>query len=149
MRHPIELYKSLGFSAFWGFQFFIGGAVLSALIAPFLYLMYFFWLYTQTHALDPLFPSFILYISLFNLLLGNGLLIYLSMLSVFKRHLFKLIPWALTIPLYWILMSVAAYRAVWQLIHDPFYWEKTDHGLTRYPHENKDEPRTKTPQPES
>ncbi len=135
MRHPIRLYRSLGSIAFWGFQFFIGGAVLSALIAPFLYFMYFLWLFTQTHALDPLFPNFVLYISLFNLLLGNGLLIYLSTLSVFKRHLHHLIPWALTIPFYWILISIAAYRALWQLIHDPFYWEKTVHGLTEFEHE--------------
>ncbi len=136
MRHPIDLYRSLGGGAFWGFQFFIGGAVLSALMAPFLYFMYFFWLYTQTHALDLLFPSFILYISLFNLLIGNGLLIYLSTLSVFKRRFYSLIPWALTIPFYWILMSIASYRALWQLIHDPFYWEKTVHGLTSHKHDS-------------
>ncbi|MFK8068317.1 MAG: glycosyltransferase family 2 protein [Gammaproteobacteria bacterium] len=140
MRHPIDLYHSLGAGAFWGFQFFIGGAVTSALMAPFLYLMYFVWLYTQTHALDLLFPSLILYISLFNLLIGNGMLIYLSTLSVFKRRHYKLIPWALTIPFYWILMSVAAYRALWQLIHNPFYWEKTVHGLTSHKHDEDEVP---------
>jgi hypothetical protein len=26
--------------------------------------------------------------------------------------------------------SIAAYIALWQLVTNPFYWEKTDHGLT-------------------
>jgi hypothetical protein len=27
-------------------------------------------------------------------------------------------------------VSAAAYRAVWQLIRAPFYWEKTEHGVS-------------------
>jgi hypothetical protein len=32
-------------------------------------------------------------------------------------------------PLYWLLISVAAYRALWQFMTAPFTWEKTEHGL--------------------
>ena len=32
-------------------------------------------------------------------------------------------------PLYWALMSVAAWKGLIQLIPKPFYWEKTEHGL--------------------
>ncbi|MFA9459276.1 glycosyltransferase family 2 protein [Thiohalorhabdus methylotrophus] len=130
MRRPLHLYRTLGHTGFWGFQFFIGGSVLNALLAPVLYLMFAWWLITHGRALDPLFPAHILNISLFNLLIGNGFLIYLSMVSVFKRHLYRLIPYALTAPAYWLLQSVAAYKALWQLIHKPFFWEKTAHGLT-------------------
>lgn len=134
MRHPLRLYKSLGHVGFWGFQFFIGGAVLSAFIAPVVFGMFIFWLITQTSALEAIFPAPILYISLFNLLMGNGFLIYLSMLSVFKRHYYSLTPYAITMPVYWLLMSVAAYKALWQLIHKPFFWEKTVHGLATGEH---------------
>jgi hypothetical protein len=132
MRSPIELYRSLGHVGFWGFQFFIGGAVLSTLLAPFLYFMYIFWLATDTHAYDIVFPPLVLYISLINLLVGNGYLIYLSMLGAFKRHLYFLIPFGLTMPIYWLMMSIASYKALWQLIHNPFYWEKTLHGITSF-----------------
>ncbi|WAG60409.1 hypothetical protein LL038_23270 [Clostridium estertheticum] len=44
---------------------------------------------------------------------------------------FKLVKYALLTPIYWALMSIAAYKAVWQLITNTFYWEKTDHGLTK------------------
>jgi len=131
MRHPLDLYKKLGHVGFWGFQFFIGGTIASVMIAPLLWAMFIVWLITRTHDLDMIFPPLVLYISLFNLLIGNGFLIYLSSLSVFKRHLYRLIPYSLTNPIYWMLMSWAAYRALWQLVHDPFYWEKTQHGLTR------------------
>lgn len=131
MRHPIKLYQELGHVGFWGFQFFIGGTIVSVLLAPVLWGMFITWLITRTHDFDVLFPPLILYISLFNLLIGNGFLIYLSSLSVFKRHLFHLMPHSLSSPIYWMMMSVAGYRALWQLVHNPFYWEKTQHGITR------------------
>ena len=34
-------------------------------------------------------------------------------------------------PLHWLLLSAAAWRALWQLLRDPFRWEKTAHGLAR------------------
>jgi hypothetical protein len=29
-------------------------------------------------------------------------------------------------------MSVAAWKGAWQLITNPFYWEKTTHGLSSH-----------------
>ncbi|WP_428029154.1 glycosyltransferase [Ancylobacter sp.] len=34
-------------------------------------------------------------------------------------------------PLYWLMTSVAAWRALLQLVRAPYHWEKTDHGLAR------------------
>ena len=34
-------------------------------------------------------------------------------------------------PLYWFLLSLAAWRALFQLLYDPQRWEKTEHGLAR------------------
>jgi len=132
MRSPVEFYKQLGHVGFWGFQFFIGGTIFSALVAPLMFAMYLVWLFTHTSLFDPYFPSFVLYVTLFNLLIANGMLIYLFMLSGFKRRYFGLIPWALTVPLYWALQSWAGYKGLWQLVHNPFYWEKTHHGLTSF-----------------
>ncbi|MEP2829750.1 hypothetical protein [Parvibaculum sp.] len=33
-------------------------------------------------------------------------------------------------PFYWLLISIAAYKALWQLITKPFHWEKTEHGIS-------------------
>jgi hypothetical protein len=37
---------------------------------------------------------------------------------------------ALLVPLYWMLQSVAALKALFQLVFRPSYWELTVHGLT-------------------
>lgn len=40
--------------------------------------------------------------------------------------------WAqLLLPAYWLLHSIAAIRAVYELVEKPTYWAKTEHGLTR------------------
>jgi hypothetical protein len=71
-------------------------------------------------------------VSLGNLVIGNSCLIYLSMLAVAKRKHHSLVPQALTVPGYWVLQSIAAYKALWQLMRKPFYWEKTVHGISKF-----------------
>ena len=136
MRKPRQCYRELGHVGFWGVQFFIGGTVLSTLIVPWLFGMYLFWLFTLTSAMNVIFPSAVLYLSLANLLFGNGFFIYITALGAYKRDYFPLIPYALTVPAYWVLMSIAAYKGLWQLIHNPFFWEKTHHGLTSFQHDD-------------
>src|SRR5438552_2173002 len=36
----------------------------------------------------------------------------------------------LIMPFYWLLMSLAAWLAVWQFIRAPFHWNKTKHGIS-------------------
>lgn len=138
MRKPVELYRSLGHTGFWGFQFFVGGNILTALSLPFMLVMFGYWLATRWSGFDIIFPPIVLYISLFNLIIGNGFFVYLNMLGAFKRHNFHLMPYALTVPAYWLLMTVAAYKGLWQLIHNPFFWEKTTHGLSQFKHDDID-----------
>lgn len=138
MRKPVELYRSLGHTGFWGFQFFVGGNILTALSLPFMLVMFVYWLATRWSGFDIIFPPVVLYISLFNLIIGNGFFVYLNMLGAFKRHNFHLMPYALTVPAYWLLMTVAAYKGLWQLIHNPFFWEKTTHGLSQFKHDDLD-----------
>jgi hypothetical protein len=40
--------------------------------------------------------------------------------------------WVLALtPLHWFLLSLAAWRALFQLLYDPQRWEKTAHGLAK------------------
>jgi hypothetical protein len=61
---------------------------------------------------------------------GNIALITLAAMAPLSRRLPHLSPWALLIPVYWLLMAWAAILAVWQLATRPHYWEKTEHGLS-------------------
>ena len=36
----------------------------------------------------------------------------------------------LSTPLYWLLISVAAWLALWQFATNPHHWNKTEHGLS-------------------
>lgn len=131
MRNPIKFYRMTGGTGFWGFQFFVGGTVLTPLLVPFTLIPYVVWLCTRTTMFDDLFPPFVMYTNLFTLLIGNGFFIYLTLLASFKRRYYRLAPYALTVPAYWLLQTIAAFKGLWQLISKPFYWEKTTHGISK------------------
>ena len=131
-RRPLHLIRKTGILGFLGFVFFIGGTVLSGLCNPLFWLFYAVWLLLASNGLDAVFPQFLLLISLANLLAGNGAFMFLSMIAPLRRGWLNLIPYSFTAFGYWVLISVAAYRGLWQLVRDPFYWEKTRHGVSRH-----------------
>ena len=53
--------------------------------------------------------------------------ILIGMISVCRRRRFRLVLSSLLMPVYWLLISLAAYRALYQLIRNPYLWEKTEH----------------------
>lgn len=131
-RRPLHLIRTIGLLGFLGFVFFIGGTVLSGLFNPVFWLLYLVWLTAVTSGLDPVFPQLLLFLSLFNLLAGNGAFIFLHMLAPIRRGWLHLIPYSLTALAYWVMISIAAYKGLWQLLRDPFHWEKTHHGVSRH-----------------
>jgi hypothetical protein len=129
-RHPIKFIKEVGFKGWLTLQIFIGGTVITHLVSPFFWLLFIFWLISGFTVFSELFNNTLIYISLINLLFGNFLGIYLSTIAVFKRKYYDLIYYSLLDPFYNILKSIAAWKAFGQLFLNPFYWEKTEHGLT-------------------
>jgi glycosyltransferase XagB len=129
MRHPFQLYKSLGLKAFLSFQVTIGGSPLILFINPFYWLITILWFVGKWGIIPNLFPGVVFYMSLFNMVSGNFLFVYLNLLATYRRGYYSLSRYALLTPIYWVFMSFATWRALWQLISQPFYWEKTVHGL--------------------
>ena len=76
-----------------------------------------------------LYPAPIFYMSIGCFVFGNFLYVYSYLVACVRRQHYQLMPWVLLVPVYWIMMSVAASVALFQLILKPFYWEKTQHGL--------------------
>jgi len=63
------------------------------------------------------------------LLLGNLAFIIVNAYAG-RRPGQKGLWWAaLLSPAYWVLISLAAWKGIWQLLTKPHYWEKTVHGL--------------------
>lgn len=131
MRNPASLIRRIGWQGFFGFNFFIGGTSFTFLLYPILLLFFLFYLVFNFAFVRQLFPDWVLYIATFNFIAGNVLMVYINMLAVFKRRYYELILFAILNPLYWLMHSIAAYKGLWQLIYKPFYWEKTNHGLTK------------------
>jgi glycosyltransferase XagB len=130
LRHPVELVRTTGWTKTLGFALLIGGTPLSFLFVPPLYLLFAVTMIIGPRSVAPLFPGWVLWVSVACLIVGNAMMIYVSMMGVFKRRRYRLVLWALANPLYWLLHSLAAYKALWQLVVKPHYWEKTEHGLT-------------------
>lgn len=131
-RNSKNLYKSVGLRGFLAFHLLIGGTPFTFLMNPIMWSIFLFWLIAQAKSIDVLFPTFVLYISLFNLLFGNFIGVYLNMLAVFRRKYYELLPYAFLNPIYWMLHSIASYKALYELFTKPFYWQKTQHGITKF-----------------
>ncbi|MCD8742612.1 glycosyltransferase [Mucilaginibacter roseus] len=131
MRDPIALYRKIGLKGFLGFSFFIGATPITFLVYPLLLIIFLNYILFDLSTIRTLFPDWVLFMSIFNLMVGNILMIYVNMMAVFKRRFYELILFAVANPVYWMLHSVAAYKGLYQLIVNPFYWEKTNHGLSK------------------
>lgn len=131
MRNPVALWKKLGWKGFLGFNFFIGATPLTFLVYPFLLAIFISYLVFDLSTIRTLFPDWILFMSIFNLMVGNILMIYINMMAVFKRRFYELILFSIANPVYWLMHSISAFKGLYQLVVKPFYWEKTEHGLSK------------------
>lgn len=130
-RHPLQFLKLHGIHALI-FQLVVGGKIAFMLINPLLWLatISYFTLYSIVGpAIDTLFPPVIFYMAVFSLIFGNFLFLYYYMIGCAKRGHWELVKYVYFIPLYWLMVSVAAVKAIIQLIFRPHYWEKTIHGF--------------------
>ncbi|HEX2255771.1 MAG TPA: glycosyltransferase family 2 protein [Afifellaceae bacterium] len=67
-------------------------------------------------------------VNLAGFLLASGIAAWRGLRAVGRLDL---APWIVTLPAYWLLMSIAAWQALFWLLRDPFEWEKTPHGISR------------------
>ena len=128
-RQPLRLLHELGWRRFLGFNLIATGLIVSALIHP-VYLATL--VVVATNPLDlwgdgGAFAAMVVGVNLFNLFAG-----YTAMATLAKRTLELRAngrqAWALVLlPIYWLLMSLASYRALVQLAVRPHTWEKTPH----------------------
>jgi cellulose synthase/poly-beta-1,6-N-acetylglucosamine synthase-like glycosyltransferase len=54
-----------------------------------------------------------------------------ALIGLVRADALALAPWLALAPVYWLLMSIAAWWALIDLARDPFHWHKTEHGLAR------------------
>jgi cellulose synthase/poly-beta-1,6-N-acetylglucosamine synthase-like glycosyltransferase len=133
MRHPVLLYRQMGRRAFIAFHLFFGAGTLCLLINPIYLALTGVWFATHWHVIELLFPGPLLYASIASFFLGNAAFTLTTISGAYARHNYDDVKWAILAPCYWLMMSIAAWKGLLQLIYKPFYWEKTQHGFCTLP----------------
>lgn len=130
-RQHLRLLWRLGPRSFANFHFIFTGTVFCTLINPIYWALLVIWLIAKPVWLTELFPTPIMVLGMISLILGNFVFVYAGTAACLKRRNFRLVKMSLVVPVYWMLMSLASWRALIQLLYKPYYWEKTRHGLHR------------------
>lgn len=129
MRRPVHLARQLGLRGFLGFQLLFFVAINQFLLAPWLLS---FWgiSFGLDHPATAIFSANAIF-GLTLLMIGAELLnisvTLFALKSCTHRGLFRSLPLML---FYMPMGSIAAMKALYELIFDPFYWDKTAHGIT-------------------
>ena len=134
MRHPLRLWRELGPLGFLDFQMLVGGSTIVLLLNPLM------WAITTAYVagtgtavdnyIEMLFPPALYYAALLSFTTGNFIFFYVNAYVCVRHDYIDLTRYALLTPLYWILLSTGAWVGFWSLVHRPYYWAKTQHGVS-------------------
>jgi len=128
MRDPRALWRDLGPRRFLGVQLLFGCSLAQVFLAPVLW-SYWLVVFGLPHPVVEIMPGPVLAAAA-----AGFLLAYLSNVAVMAfaasgpahRHL---IGWVPTTDLYFPLATLAAFKALAEMVTRPFFWDKTSHGL--------------------
>jgi glycosyltransferase XagB len=119
MQNPKKLFQDLRWQNFIIFQIFVGMSSIFFISLPIIL----FFNFLEINYLNFL-SKLNFYLMLYGMLLSFCLVIY-------KNKLFKIASIIIFFPFYWFLHSIASLKALLQIIAKPFYWEKTEHGVSK------------------
>ncbi len=130
MRDPRALRREMGLAAFCVFHLLIGGMLISSLAHPLV-------LACLARPIAAMFVTpekdmsiaeqILFAVDVINILGSYAVFLLLGTAAMIDREK-KQIGWRfVTVPIYWMLVSFAAWRAVFELRSNPFFWHKTPH----------------------
>lgn len=127
MQHPVRLWHDLGPRGFFSFQVILLGTVSNFFLAP---LVWSLWWVAFGGSLPyyDLIPAIIWKSTAAAFAFSELVLVAVTVYAVSGKQHRHLIPFVPTLLLYWPLGTLAVYKAVYELIRAPFYWDKTKHG---------------------
>ena len=134
MRDPLRLLRQLGPRGFTDFQLLVGLSSAILLLNPVMWALTALYSATAGTAvarfIQTLFPPPLYYLSLLCLVIGNFVFFYCNAYVCVRHDYISLTRYALLTPLYWLLLSIGAWAGVLSLIRRPYYWAKTEHGVS-------------------
>ena len=130
-RNPTALIKELGLRNGIVFHLLMTCIVISGLIHP-VFLGTLLWTIFFSDQLSmTLLQTILAGICGFNLIGGYLSYMLLALVVLQTSNLFGLVRLIVMLPIYWLMISLACWRAAFQLIFLPHKWEKTPHGLAK------------------
>ena len=146
-RRPSRDLQALGPWRWLGMHAHFAGIILSCLLYPFSVGLVSLQLYQgEAFRMDGSWiERLFLAAALVSLLAGHAIAILHAAASAIGRNRWSLLLQLPLMPFYWLLISLAAYRALYQLARQPFLWEKTTHGVSRRPRNTPRPPASKKP----
>jgi cellulose synthase/poly-beta-1,6-N-acetylglucosamine synthase-like glycosyltransferase len=133
MRAPFTLVREMGFAGFATFQLVVGGTVMASLVHLPITVALGFMLATDSADLigHDLASTMLAAIYAVTLTSGYAASVSLALVGLHRRKLAKVGWMLLLMPLLWVLLSLAAWRALIEFLHRPYRWAKTEHGLAK------------------
>ena len=128
MRDPVKLWRQLGTKRFVGVQILFFGTLSQYVLAP---VLWSFWglAFGLGHPLGGLMPGWGLPALSALFVLSELLNIAVGLWAVRGERHRHLMMWVPTLHVYFPLGALASYKALWEAVRQPFYWDKTCHGV--------------------
>jgi cellulose synthase/poly-beta-1,6-N-acetylglucosamine synthase-like glycosyltransferase len=132
MRSPARLWRELGPAGFATVQLVVGGTVLASLVHPlFIAALVHRMVMEGTLLGDGMGGALLTALYSGTFIAGYAASAILGLAGLAHRRLMST-GWVLVlVPAHWVLLSVAAWYALYKLVRDPYRWDKTEHGLAR------------------
>ena len=133
MRDPRRLWREAGPRGLLTLNIIVGGNVLTALAYPILVIEVAAYLIAKGAGGAPgwFFSGWLAPLHIATIAAGFLSTVAIGLMGLARRGQLHL-GWVLVAtPLYWACLSIAAWRALYQLWRDPYHWEKTEHGLAQ------------------
>ncbi|CAL8975686.1 Beta-monoglucosyldiacylglycerol synthase [Rhodoplanes serenus] len=132
MRQPRRTLRDLGPAGFVTLHLVVGGTVLAALVHPLAGLAV---LVSLLGAASPPGDGVhgVVLTTLFAVTFVSGWAasVLLGLAGLARRRLLATAWVLLLVPVHWLLLATAAWRALIKLVRDPYRWDKTEHGLAK------------------
>jgi cellulose synthase/poly-beta-1,6-N-acetylglucosamine synthase-like glycosyltransferase len=130
MRQPRRLVREMGLGACLIFHLMIGGMLLSSLLHPLIFVFLAQGAAAMLEAPTGSIPASVIWLFFVDTvnIFGSYLIFVALGVSTMTEHEKRLLgPRWMAVPLYWMMTSVAAWRAIIELRVRPFFWKKTPH----------------------
>lgn len=132
MRHPCALWQDLGAVGFLGFNVLFLGGVVTYLAMPLFWIALGVSAFSDRSVFGEAFPDWAVTVLGVSLVIGQAVMLACAGLALWRRKMLRLLMVVPTLPIYWTLGAMAAWKAVIEVVAAPYYWDKTSHGISRF-----------------